>query len=58
MCLVDTQGLLLHAVVPRSGYIQDADGGVLLNEHIVRACFHFLLKLYAVADQRPQSRKG
>ena len=43
--LVDTQGLLLHAIV-HSADVQDRDGGVLLMSAMFGA-FPFLLKLYA-----------
>jgi transposase len=42
--LVDTQGLLLHAIV-HPAYLQDRDGGVLLAT--LFGMFPFLLKLYA-----------
>lgn len=43
--LVDTQGLLLHAVV-HSADIQDRDGGVLVMATLF-GMYPFLLKLYA-----------
>src|SRR4030081_555601 len=43
--LVDTQGLLLHALV-HSAYIQDRDGGVLVMATLF-GLHPFLLKLYA-----------
>jgi hypothetical protein len=43
--LVDTQGLLLHAVV-HAADVQDRDGGVLLMGTIF-GLYPFLLKLYA-----------
>src|SRR5216683_4311185 len=43
--LVDTQGLLLHAIV-HGADIQDRDGGALLMATLFGA-FPFLLKLYA-----------
>jgi len=43
--LVDTQGLLIHAIV-HGADIQDRDGGVLLMATLFGA-FPFLLKLYA-----------
>jgi transposase len=43
--LVDTQGLLLHAIV-HAADIQDRDGGVLLISTLF-GLFPFLLKLYA-----------
>src|SRR6202041_3091397 len=45
--LVDTQGLLLHALV-HSADIQDRDGGVLVMATLFGA-YPFLLKLYADA---------
>ena len=43
--MVDTQGLLLHAIV-HSANIQDRDGGVLVMATLF-GMFPFLLKLYA-----------
>src|SRR6516225_11179217 len=43
--LVDTQGLLMHAIV-HSADIQDRDGGALLMASLFGA-FPFLVKLYA-----------
>jgi transposase len=43
--LVDTQGLLMHAIV-HSADIQDRDGGALLMASLFGA-FPFLIKLYA-----------
>jgi len=43
--LVDTQGLLLHAII-HAADIQDRDGGVLLMSTLF-GLFPFLLKLYA-----------
>jgi transposase len=43
--LVDTQGLLMHAIV-HSADIQDRDGGALLMASLF-AAFPFLVKLYA-----------
>ena len=45
--LVDTQGLLMHAIV-HSADIQDRDGGALLMASLFGA-FPFLVKLYADA---------
>jgi transposase len=51
--LVDTQGLLMHAIV-HSADIQDRDGGALLMASLFGA-FPFLVKLYADAGyQGPQ----
>ena len=55
--LVDTQGLLLHAIV-HAADIQDRDGGVLLLARC-SACFHFCMKLYADSGyQGPQFQHG
>jgi transposase len=55
--LVDTQGLLLHAIV-HSADIQDRDGGVLLMSTLFGA-YPSLLKLYADAGyQGPKFRDG
>jgi transposase len=55
--LVDTQGLLLHAVV-HAADIQDRDGGVLLMSTLF-GLFPFLLKLYADSGyQGPQFQQG
>ena len=55
--LVDTQGLLLHAVV-HSADIQDRDGGLLVMATLFGA-HPFLLKLYADGGyQGPQFRDG
>ena len=43
--LVDTQGLLMHAIV-HAADVQDRDGGVLLMASLFGA-FPFLIKLYA-----------
>ena len=43
--LVDTQGLLMHAIVHRAD-VQDRDGGVLLIATLF-GLYPFLLKLYA-----------
>ena len=43
--LVDTQGLLMHAIV-HSADVQDRDGGALLMASLFGA-FPFLIKLYA-----------
>ena len=43
--LVDTQGLLMHAIV-HAADVQDRDGGVLLMASLF-GCFPFLIKLYA-----------
>ncbi|HXZ17931.1 MAG TPA: IS5 family transposase [Roseiarcus sp.] len=51
--LVDTQGLLMHAIV-HSADVQDRDGGALLMASLFGA-FPFLVKLYADAGyQGPQ----
>ena len=55
--LVDTQGLLLHAIV-HAADMQDRDGGVLLMA-TCSALFPFLRKLYADAGyQGPRLPKG
>jgi transposase len=55
--LVDTQGLLLHAIV-HAADIQDRDGGVLLMSTMFGA-FPFLLKLYADSGyQGPKFQEG
>ena len=55
--LVDTQGLLLHAVV-HAANIQDRDGGVLLMSTLFGA-FPFLSKLYADSGyQGPKFQDG
>ncbi|HEX3993692.1 MAG TPA: IS5 family transposase [Acetobacteraceae bacterium] len=55
--LVDTQGLLLHAVV-HAADIQDRDGGVLLMSTLF-GLFPFLLKLYADSGyQGPKFKAG
>ncbi|WP_374297988.1 IS5 family transposase [Sphingomonas sp.] len=55
--LVDTQGLLLHAIV-HAADIQDRDGGVLLMSTMF-GLFPFLLKLYADAGyQGPKFQQG
>ena len=58
--LVDTQGLLMHAIV-HAADIQDRDGGVLLMSSLF-GLFPFLLKLYAdsgmVRHQGPQFQAG
>ncbi len=43
--LVDTQGLLMHAIV-QGADVQDRDGGVLLMATLFGS-YPFLLKLYA-----------
>lgn len=54
---MDTQGLLLHAVV-HAADIQDRDGGVLLMSTLF-GLYPFLLKLYADSGyQGPQFRQG
>ena len=51
--LVDTQGLLMHAIV-HAADVQDRDGGALLMASLFGA-FPFLVKLYADAGyQGPQ----
>jgi transposase len=55
--LVDTQGLLMHALV-HAADIQDRDGGALVMATLFGA-FPFLLKLYADGGyQGPQFRKA
>jgi transposase len=55
--LVDTQGLLLHAVV-HAADVQDRDGGVLLMGTIF-GLYPFLLKLYADGGyQGPAFQQG
>ena len=55
--LVDTQGLLLHAVV-HAADIQDRDGGVLVMATLF-GMYPFLLKLYADGGyQGPQFQDG
>jgi DDE family transposase len=55
--LVDTQGLLLHAIV-HAADIQDRDGGVLLMSALF-GTFPFLLKLYADSGyQGPKFEEG
>ena len=55
--LVDTQGLLLHAVV-HAADIQDRDGGVLLMSTLF-GVFPFLVKLYADSGyQGPKFQDG
>src|SRR3981189_2209460 len=55
--LVDTQGLLLHAVV-HAADMQDRDGGVLLMSTLF-GLFPFLLKLYADSGyQGPKFKAG
>ena len=55
--LVDTQGLLIHAIV-HAADIQDRDGGVLLMATLFGA-YPFLLKLYADSGyQGPQFQAG
>ena len=55
--LVDTQGLLLHAVV-HAADVQDRDGGVLLMSTLF-GLFPFLLKLYADSGyQGPKFKAG
>ena len=55
--LVDTQGLLLHAVV-HTADIQDRDGGVLVMATLF-GMYPFLLKLYADGGyQGPQFQDG
>jgi transposase len=55
--LVDTQGLLLHAIV-HAADIQDRDGGVLLMSAVF-GTFPFLLKLYADSGyQGPKFEDG
>ena len=55
--LVDTQGLVLHAVV-HSAALQDRDGGVLVMATLF-GLYPFLLKLYADGGyQGPQFKAG
>ena len=55
--LVDTQGLLMHALV-HAADIQDRDGGALVMATLFGA-FPFLLKLYADGGyQGPEFRKA
>ena len=55
--LVDTQGLLMHAIV-HSADIQDRDGGALLMASLFGA-FPFLIKLYADGGyQGPEFQSG
>jgi transposase len=55
--LVDTQGLLLHAIV-HAADLQDRDGGVLLMSTLF-GLFPFLLKLYADSGyQGPRFQQG
>ena len=51
--LVDTQGLLMHAIV-HAADVQDRDGGALLMASLFSS-FPFLIKLYADSSyQRPE----
>jgi transposase len=55
--LVDTQGLLMHAIV-HAADIQDRDGGVLVMATLF-GLYPFLLKLYADAGyQGPNFQQG
>ncbi len=55
--LVDTQGLLMHAIV-HAADVQDRDGGVLLMGALF-GLYPFLLKLYADGGyQGPQFQQG
>jgi transposase len=55
--LVDTQGLLMHAII-HAADIQDRDGGVLLMSTMF-GLFPFLLKLYADSGyQGPKFQEG
>jgi transposase len=55
--LVDTQGLLLHAII-HAADVQDRDGGVLLMSTMF-GLFPFLLKLYADSGyQGPKFQQG
>ena len=55
--LVDTLGLLLHAIV-HAADVQDRDGGVLLMSTLF-GCYPFLLKLYADSGyQGPKFQEG
>ena len=55
--LVDTQGLLMHAIV-HAAHVQDRDGGVWLMA-VLFARYPFLVKLYADGGyQGPQFRRA
>ena len=55
--LVDTEGLLLHAII-HAADIQDRDGGVLLMSTLF-GLYPFLLKLYADSGyQGPKFKQG
>ena len=54
--LVDTQGLLMHAIV-HSADVQDRDGGALLMASLFGA-FPFLVKLYADAGYQGPEFQG
>ena len=54
--LVDTQGLLIHAIV-HAADIQDRDGGVLVMATVF-GLYPFLLKLYADGYQGPVFRRA
>ena len=54
--LVDTQGLLMHAIV-HSADVQDRDGGALLMASLFGA-FPFLVKLYADAGYQGPGFQG
>src|SRR3954465_15424279 len=55
--LVDTQGLLMHAIV-HAAHVQDRDGGVWLMA-VLFARYPFLVKLYAEGGyQGPQFRRA
>ena len=54
--LVDTQGLLMHAIV-HAADVQDRDGGALLMASLFGA-FPFLIKLYADGGSRGRSSRA
>ena len=54
--LVDTQGLLMHAIV-HAADVQDRDGGALLMASLFGA-FPFLIKLYADGGYQGQSSRA
>ena len=54
--LVDTQGLLMHAIVHSADVVQDHDGGALL---MASRAFPFLVRLYADGGyQGPEFQSG
>jgi len=54
--LVDTQGLLMHAIV-HAADVQDRDGGALLMASLFGA-FPILIKLYADGGYQGQSSRA